>query len=243
MIAYCDCYSGVSGDMLLGALVDAGLALPALAAELAKLGLKDALALASEDVLRGTMRATKVHVDLLQDRYHTSLSLDDLVSLIEDSELSARVREQSRSVLRRLAEAEARVHGMAVEAVRFHEKGVMDLIADIVGVIIGLEQLNVDRLYASSLPLGHGQIEFSHSRSGNLPLPSPTALELLSQAQAPIRAQPTDLELVTPTGAALVTTLAEFCQPAMRLQRIGVGAGGRDLPWPNVLRLWLGEPL
>jgi hypothetical protein len=243
IIAYCDCYSGVSGDMLLGALVDAGLALPALRAELAKLSLTDGVELTSESVHRGTMRATKVHVNLSEDDLHCDFSLDEVVALIESSALSARVHQRSVSVFMRLAEAEARAHGMAVGEIRFHEKGMIDLIVDIVGTVIGLEQLGIERLYASSLPLGHGQINFSHSLAGILPLPSPTALELLSQARTPIRPQRTNFELVTPTGAALLTTLAEFRQPAMQLHRVGVGAGDRELPWPNILRLWLGTPL
>ena len=243
VIAYCDCYSGVSGDMLLGALVDAGLASPALRTELAKLSLTDGVELTSESVHRGTMRATKVHVNLGEDDLHRDFSLDEIVALIESSTLSSRVQKQSVSVFKRLAEAEARAHGMAVGEIRFHEKGMTDLIVDIVGTVIGLEQLGIERLYASSLPLGHGQINFSHSLAGILPLPSPTALELLSQVRTPIRPQPTNFELVTPTGAALLTTLAEFRQPAMQLHRVGVGAGDRELPWPNILRLWLGTPL
>ncbi len=242
MIAYCDCFSGVSGDMLLGALVDAGLALLALSAELAKLSLGDAFTLTCAEVRRGTMRATKVYVNLAEDGYHDQLSLTDLHTLLEGKGLSPRACQQSLATFRRLAEAEAKVHGMPVEEVYFQPESVLDLIVDIVGVVIGLELLAVERLYASALPLGHGQIEFSHSLHGILPLPSPTTLELLSQVQTPTRPQSTDFELVTPTGAALLTTLAEFHQPAMRLHRVGVGAGDRDLPWPNILRLWLGEP-
>jgi uncharacterized protein (DUF111 family) len=189
------------------------------------------------------MRATKVEVTLREEQYHTGFSLADVTGLIEQSGLSPQVRRQSLAVFQRLARAEAKVHGAPVEAVHFHESAIIDLFVDIVGVIIGLERLHIELLYASPVPLGHGQAELSHSRRGTLPLPAPATLELLSQVQAPIRPHPSQLELVTPTGAVLLTSLAKFQQPAMRLHRVGVGAGGWDLPWPNILRLWLGEPM
>jgi hypothetical protein len=127
---------------------------------------------------------------------------------------------------------------MPAEQVHFHEVGAVDAIVDIVGAAWGLEKLGVQSVYASSLPLAGGQIESSH---GTLPLPAPATLELLTMGGAPTHPWQGQKELVTPTGAAILTTLASFKQPAMRLQRLGIGAGGRDLPWPNILRLWLGE--
>ena len=131
------------------------------------------------------------------------------------------------------------MHGTTVEAVHFHEVGAVDAIVDIVGVCAGLDALGIDKLYASALPLGPG---WTNSAHGRIPLPAPATLELLAEANAPTRPAPGPGELVTPTGAALVCELAEFGQPAMQLRRIAVGAGSKEFEWPNVARLWLGEP-
>ncbi|MCB0214276.1 MAG: LarC family nickel insertion protein [Anaerolineae bacterium] len=243
MIAYCDCFSGVSGDMLLGALVDAGMPIAALSDELAKLGLGDAFTLQHEEVKRGTMRATKFHVILKHERYHRSYSLSEITDLLSASTLSERVKTQSLQVFQRLTEAEAYAHSTPLEAVRFHDLAIPDLIIDIVGTIIGLDWFHIETLYTSALPTGHGQAQSSHSAIGVLPLPPPTTMELMSRVKAHIRPAATHLELVTPTGAALITTLAKFELPAMELHCVGNGAGGYQLPWPNVFRLWLGEPI
>jgi hypothetical protein len=146
-------------------------------------------------------------------------------------------------VFQRLAEAEARVHGTAPEQVDFHEVGALDAIVDVCGAVIGLRLLGVDELYCSALPAGGGTVRGAH---GVLPAPAPATLELLAAAGAPVASSAGDrpMELVTPTGAAIVTTLARFERPAMRLDAVGIGAGSRDPEgWPNVLRLWLGERL
>ncbi|MCB0192543.1 MAG: LarC family nickel insertion protein [Anaerolineae bacterium] len=243
MIAYCDCFSGVSGDMLLGALVDAGLPISTLSAELAKLGLGDAFTLQHEEVKRGTMRATKLRVILKHEKYHRSYTLSELTDLLHSSDLSERVKKQSLQIFQRLTQAEARAHSTPLEAVKFHELAIPDLIVDVVGTVIGLDWFHVETLYTSPLPTGQGQAENSHSLMGILPLPSPTTMELMSQVKAHIRPVATHLELVTPTGAAIITTLAKFELPAIQLHCVGNGAGGHKLPWPNVFRLWLGEPI
>jgi uncharacterized protein (TIGR00299 family) protein len=237
-IAYFDCFSGASGDMILGALVDAGLALDDLRQGLAGLPLTGEYTLTAETVQRGALRATQVRVETSDAHSHRHLS--DIVAIIEAGDLSQTVKEKSQAIFRRLAEAEARVHATSIEHVHFHEVGAVDAIVDIVGAVFGLERLGVAQVYASPLPLGGGQVEASH---GTLPLPAPATLELLALAGAPTRPWPADVELVTPTGAAILTTLAQFRQPPMRVARVGYGTGRKEFTWPNVLRLWLGEPL
>jgi len=239
MIAYFDCYSGASGDMILGALVDAGLALGELQSGLSGLLIAGEFLLKSETVQRGALRATLVRVETNHE-HHEHRHLSDIHEIILTSGLSDSVQQKSLLIFRRLAEAEGRVHGVPADQIHFHEVGAVDSIVDILGAVWGLEQLGVSQVYASSLPLGGGQVQSSH---GPLPLPAPATLELLAMAGAPTRPQPGEKELVTPTGAAILTTLASFQQPSMRLHRLGIGAGGRELPWPNVLRVWLGEPL
>jgi hypothetical protein len=148
------------------------------------------------------------------------------------------VKETSQAVFQRLAEGEANVHAAAVNDVHFHEVGAVDSIIDTVGAAIGLEYLAVERVYSSALPMGSGQVNSQH---GILPLPAPATLELLRSAHAHVTPSAAQVELVTPTGAAILATLATFEQPAMTLTGLGVGAGRLDLPWPNVLRLVLGE--
>lgn len=244
-IAYFDCFSGASGDMILGALVDAGLDLDELRQALSGLAIHDEFELSAETVQRGALRATLVRVDTHHNghhhnHHHEHRHLTDITAIIEASQLSPSVLTSSLAVFRRLAEAEGSVHGMPAEHVHFHEVGAVDAIVDIVGAVWGLERLGVSEVYASPLPLGGGSIGSSH---GTLPLPAPAVLALLASAGAPTRPSQTDKELVTPTGAAILTSLAEFKQPPMHLERVGIGAGQRELSWPNILRLWLGTSL
>lgn len=238
-IAYFDCFSGASGDMILGALLDAGLEVDELNQALGGLAIDEEFHLSVQTVQRGALRATLARVEIPHPSHHHR-HLSDIVALIEGSGLSQEVRQKSLAIFRRLAEAEGSVHGVSAEEVHFHEVGAIDSIVDILGAVWGLERLGVTQVYASSLPLGGGTIGSSH---GPLPLPAPATLALLASAGAPTRPSSTDKELVTPTGAAILTSLATFIQPPMRLERVGVGAGQRELPWPNILRLWLGEPL
>jgi pyridinium-3,5-bisthiocarboxylic acid mononucleotide nickel chelatase len=239
-IAYCDCYSGISGDMFLGAMIDAGLSLDELGSELAKLGLEHAYRLDVNETLRGNLHAAKFNVILTRENPSYERNLGGIAEIIQGSTLSPEIIEDSLKIFQRLAEAEARVHGIPVEEVHFHEVGSIDAIVDICGAVIGLHILDIEKLYASAIPLGSGQVESAH---GKLPLPAPATLELLASANAPTYPHQTDKELVTPTGAAILTTLGEFGRSEMVIHRIGVGAGERELPWPNVLRLWIGEPV
>jgi uncharacterized protein (TIGR00299 family) protein len=247
-IAYLDCFSGISGDMLLGALVDAGLSPDELRAELAKLSFRGKdYRLDVAKTQRAGLAATKVTVALEEAASASGghRRLPDIVSLIAQSKLEQRDKEQASKVFRRLADAEARVHGVEPEAVDFHEVGAVDAIVDVVGSVVGLRLLGVEELYCSPLPAGGGVARGAHPSQEGLPVPAPATLELLALAGAPLAAGPdADVELVTPTGAAIVTTLARFQRPAMAVRSVGYGAGARDTEGrPNVLRLWLGEAL
>jgi len=238
MIGYLDTPSGISGDMFLGCLVDAGWPLAELESVVERLGLPpDACTLAQERVMRDPLAATLVTVDAPETHVHRHLG--DIERIIRDAELPVQVQERAVAVFRRLAQAEAAVHGSTVEEVHFHEVGAIDAIVDIAGVCAGLHALGVEKLYASALPLGEGWIDSAH---GRIPLPAPATLALLAEAGAPTRPAPGPGELVTPTGAALLAELAEFRQPRLRVQRVGLGAGRKKFDWPNVARLWLGEP-
>lgn len=236
MIAYFDCYSGISGDMTLGALVDAGVPVDTLIRELRRMHL-NGYRLETEQVTSQSIKGARVTVRLTgQEHHHRHLA--DIEAIIVASSLSGHIQRRSLAVFRRLAEAEAAVHGCSVDEVHFHEVGAIDTIVDVVGSVIGLELLGVERVYASPLPLGSGTIVCDH---GTLPVPAPATLELCRQAGVPVRASDVAAELVTPTGAAILCELATFERPLMRLRGLGYGYGVKELPWPNALRLWVGE--
>jgi uncharacterized protein (TIGR00299 family) protein len=237
-IIYCDCFSGISGDMFLSALLDAGLPVDYLLGQLQSLNLPEPFSLSVEKVRKGPIAASQIKIEI-DPAYHShSRNLEDIRTIITGAPLSEKVRQTSLAVFQRLAEAEAQVHGTTVEAVHFHEVGAVDSIIDIVGAALGLEFLGIERVYASALPMGSGQVQTQH---GILPLPAPATLELLRRARALVVPSSAQVELVTPTGAALLATLATFEQPSMAIAGLGVGAGRLDLPWPNVLRLVIGE--
>lgn len=238
MIAYLDLPSGLSGDMFLGCLVDAGWPIDALHRLITGLHLPpDSWSVRAEPVMRGPLRATLVHVNVTEGDQHRHLH--DVRQIIEAADLPSEVQAGAIAVFTRLAEAEASVHGTSVEAIHFHEVGALDAIIDIVGVVAGLHALGIERLYASGVPLGEGWTRSAH---GRIPLPAPATLNLLAAANAPNRPAPGPGELVTPTGAALLAELATFTQPPLILQRIGLGAGQKEFDWPNVARLWLAQP-
>ena len=236
-IAYLDCFSGVSGDMLLGALIDAGASVAALRVELAKLPL-EGYELEARKVTRAGLAATRAIVEVAAD--HSPRTLTDVLEVIERSKLPTGDKKKGSLVFQRLAEAEAQVHGETVETVHLHDVGAVDAIVDVMGTVVGLRLLEVEALYSSALPVGSGSVEGPH---GTLPVPAPATLELLARAGAPVRAANGERgELVTPTGAAIVTALAKFERPEMTLERAGYGAGSREIAGrPNVLRLWVGE--
>lgn len=234
--AYCDCFSGISGDMFLGALVDAGVPVDVLREQLGRLNLPEAVDIRAEETRKGALRACLVDVVVGESHHHRHFT--DIAAMIEESGLSDAVKRVSQSIFRILAEAEARVHGTSIEQVHFHEVGALDSIADIVGAAVGLEYLGIERLYASAVPFSGGQVQTQH---GTLPVPAPATLEVLSRAHAQMTPSPAQVELITPTGAAILAALATFERPNLVVTGVGVGAGKRELPWPNIFRLILGE--
>lgn len=236
--AYFNCIGGASGDMILGAMLDCGLPLEALVKGLEGLSLPG-YRLDSRPARRGFIRGTQALVETWEPP-GTPASLPEMFRLIDNSSLPPRVKEKARAILQRLGQAEARVHGVAEAEVHFHEMGV-DTLVDITGAVLGLELLGIEAVYSSPLPAGEGTVETRHH--GLLPLPAPAVLELMAQARAPLRTgAPARGEFTTPTGAAILTTLARFEQPTIYLEKVGYGVGSRDLPeLPNVLGLWLGE--
>ncbi len=235
---YLDCFSGVSGDMCLGALVDAGVPLAKIEAALKGLPLSG-WSLSAERVTRAGIAATQVVVSLDHHHEHPHRGLGDVLAVIEGGSLERRVAERSAAVFRNLAEAEAAVHGTDPESVHFHEVGAVDAICDIVGTVVGLEELGLDALKFSTVMLGGGTVKAAH---GVLPVPAPATVELLKGL--PTAGGPVDVELTTPTGAALLKTLGEPSAhwPQMSVVAVGYGAGSRDLSGlPNVLRLAVGS--
>jgi len=236
--AFFDCFAGISGDMTLGAMLDAGLDHSALEEALHSLDLPG-FQLQTRRVSKGHLMGVKVDFLLAEDQPPRSYA--DIVGLISNAGLSRGVKDLSLRMFRMLAEVEARIHGQTVEEVHFHELGAADTILDVVGVAFGVESLGITRAFVSPIPQGWGMIAGAH---GRLPNPAPAALDLLKG----FTVYGTDLpgELVTPTGAVILRALeadSELCPP-LRLEKVGYGAGSRDLPGhPNLLRLYLGEPL
>jgi uncharacterized protein (TIGR00299 family) protein len=238
MIGYLDLPSGISGDMFLGCLLDAGWTLEQLKKTVEQLSLSSTeWAIEVKPVLKGALRAIRVEVLVDEGRHDRRLA--DITALIQKCTLPPIVKVRAVAIFTRLANAEARVHGSSPEDIHFHEVGAVDAIIDIVATVAGLHDLGIDQLYASALPLGPA---WGTSAHGKIPMPAPATLELLAAVGAPTRAAPGPGELVTPTGAAILAELACFEQPQMRLSRIGVGCGEKDFAWPNIARLWIGEP-
>ena len=193
-IAYADCFSGISGDMFLAALLDAGLPLDILRNGIEKLNLYEKVELRLSETHKGALRASMLEVIVPQSHQHRHLS--DILDILSASHLSDNVRQTTARIFNLLAEAEARVHGESVEQIHFHEVGALDSIVDVTGAAIGMEALGIERLYASSLPYGSGTVNSDH---GILPLPAPATLEVLRLAHAPLTPSPSQFELVTPT--------------------------------------------
>lgn len=236
-IAYFDCFAGISGDMILGALVDAGLGLEVLEEELGKLRL-DGFRLDAKKVKRCSITGTKVEVTIDHSQ-HSHRQLSHILGIVKESRLHPQVQEDCQAIFTRLAEAEAKVHGTTVEHVHFHEVGALDSIVDIVGSIIGLHQLRVDKICSSPLHLGSGFVMAEH---GKLPVPAPGTAELIKGV--PAYSTEVEGELTTPTGAAIITTLARQFGPIppMKIQQVGYGAGSKEFPsLPNLLRVMIGE--
>lgn len=235
-IAYLDCFSGASGDMILGALVDAGVPLADLRADVARLGI-EGLDLGAERVMRRGVEATKIHVIVpAGDKAHRHLH--HIEKLIDAAALDAEVKDTAVAIFRNLARAEGKIHGIAPEKVHFHEVGAFDAIADVVGAAAGFRRLGASEIRASALPLGSGFVDCQH---GRFPVPGPATAELLRGV--PVVMGEGEGELVTPTGAAILTTVCRSFGEAgaFTIDRIGYGAGTRERKdVPNVLRLVTG---
>jgi len=234
-IAYLDCISGISGDMTLGALIDAGVELAAVQQGIDSLGLPDCR-LAVNEVKKAGFRALQLTVE--HEPEHKHRHLHHIEAMIDGSALNERQRDMARRIFRKLAEAEAKVHGTTIEKVHFHEVGAVDSIADIVGSAIAWDRLGVERIVCSPIPTGSGFVEIAHGRCS---IPAPATGELLGGV--PLAESAVEGELTTPTGAAIVAALVdEFGPvPAMTIERIGYGAGQKDFAHPNVLRLLVGQ--
>jgi len=250
-IAYIDAFSGLSGDKFLGALVDAGVPLETIQYELKKLRI-DGYRIEAKSVIKGVIACTKVNViiqgghednhdhahphELPHEYPHRSYA--SIKQMIEESDLSPRVKTCSLAIFLNLAKAEAKIHGSEVDAVHFHEVGAVDAIVDIVGTCIGFDTLEIDVIHSSPIALGSGFVNSDH---GKIPVPAPATLELLKNT--PVQQTDIQNELTTPTGAAIISTLAEQFgpMPPMTYDHVAYGAGTRDLEIPNALRIILGE--
>lgn len=236
-IAYLDCFSGASGNMLLGAFIDAGVPEEALLKAVEQIGLAG-FKLDARQIRENSLQATRVTIQLPDNEPHRNFS--DISNLITSSSLPEQVQEKSIAIFRRLAEAEAKVHGCSIEQVHFHEVGAVDAIIDIVGTVTCYDELGIQKLICSALPLSHGWVKCAH---GDLPLPAPAVCNLLKGV--PVYGEDIKQELVTPTGAAIIKELADDFGPVppMRLQKSGYGAGTlqREDNRPNLLRLIVGE--
>src|SRR5260370_5631627 len=240
---YVDWFSGASGDMLAGALFDAGVSVDDVRAGLLSLPVSG-WTLDAEAIHSHGLRGTRAKVKLTQpDQPHRGLG--EVVRIIRQGSLPPDVIARACAVFERLADVEALIHGTSVDEVEFHEVGAIDAIVDVVGVVLGFTLLDVDwrKLTCSGLPTGSGWVR---SAQGRLPVPAPATLELLRRAQAPLRSSPEPGEageLTTPTGAALLTVLARFApEPVLdRVTQVGYGFGTRELAWPNAVRLMIGE--
>jgi pyridinium-3,5-bisthiocarboxylic acid mononucleotide nickel chelatase len=231
---YFDCFAGASGDMILGALVDCGLNPEDLLKELERLNLSG-YSISFEKVNRSGISSTKAHVKVAEEHRHRHLK--NILKIIDESGLSETVKHRSSAIFTRLAQAEAKVHNQPIEKVHFHEVGAMDAIIDVVGCSIGFEMLNIERFICSDLHVGSGWVEMEH---GRFPVPPPAVAELLKGF--PVYSTDIQGELMTPTGAAIISTLSEYQKlPQLTVEQIGHGAGTREYKsFPNVCRILIG---
>lgn len=235
--AYFDCFSGISGDMLIGALLDLGLDINFLKKELEKLNLKG-YNIEFKKIVKNGISAIKFDVVENHKHHHEERSLKEINKIIGNSKLDNETKNTIKKIFLKIGAAEAKIHNKPVDKIHFHEIGAIDTIIDVTGAVIGFKKLGIGRIYCSKLNVGTGFVEFSH---GKWPVPAPATAEILKDI--PIYHNNIEAELVTPTGAAIITTLSsEFGEmPAMKVEKIGYGAGSRDLKQPNVLRVFLGK--
>ncbi|MFC2033144.1 nickel pincer cofactor biosynthesis protein LarC [Chloroflexota bacterium] len=234
-IAYFDCFSGVSGDMILGGLIDAGLDIQELESELGKLKISG-YKIKAEKTARKGISGTKFSVDIIEQNVERRLK--DILEIAERSDLDDDTKDLSKKIFKELALVEAKIHGKSIEEIHFHEVGGLDSIIDVFGSLIGIKKLGIEATYLSKLHVGTGFLECQH---GILPVPAPATLELLKGI--PIFSKGIEAELATPTGVCILKTLSKSfgTMPEMRVEKIGYGAGSRELEIPNLLRVYVGE--
>lgn len=235
-ILYLDCHSGISGDMFLGSMLDAGLPFEVLKDTLAGLSL-DGYKLTIEPFHDKGIQGSRFHVVPTEQEQPTR-HLSDIAALLQTSQLPETARATAIAIFRTLGEAEATVHGVTLEEVHFHEVGAIDAIIDITGAAIALHAMNIEQVYASPLPFTHGHLHMAH---GLMPLPAPATLEILRRVKAPWVPCPIEGELVTPTGAAILATVAHFETPAIAIEQVGYGFGQKKVIWPNCVRACIGQ--
>ena len=236
VVAYFDCFSGVAGDMILGAIVDLGVDIDFFKKEIGKLGISG-YSIDVKKVKKNNVIASDVYITVDESEQHHR-SFKDIKKIIDNSSLDDDVKDLSKKIFYNLAVAEGKVHKVDVDDVHFHEVGAVDSIIDIVGSVIGLKKLGVDQIFCSSLPLGSGTVECAH---GVIPIPAPATVELVKNI--PTYQSNAKHEMVTPTGAALVTTLAESFgdMPEIKIEKTGYGSGKIKSDMPGVLRVYLGK--
>jgi uncharacterized protein (TIGR00299 family) protein len=235
VVAYFDCFSGIAGDMILGALIDAGLNVTDLKKELQKLNISG-YKIQTKKITYNNIVGTDVNIDIKETHVHRHLS--DINQIIEKSKLDADIKKLSKQIFLNLAKAESKVHSISIDEVHFHEVGAVDAIIDIVGAVIGLKKLKITKIFCSPLPMGKGFVTCAH---GIIPIPAPATVELVKDI--PVYSDERKQELVTPTGAAIITTVADQFgnMPLMKINKIGYGSGKIKSDYPNMLRVFLGE--
>jgi len=235
--AYFDCFSGISGDMIVAALIDLGMDFDFLKKELEKLNLKD-YRIRSKKIVKNWIAATQFDVIETRGNLHQERNLKEINRVIENSKLDGEIKNLIKKIFLKMAGAEAKIHNKPIDKIHFHEIGAIDTIIDVAGAVIGLKKMGIGKVYCSRLNVGTGFVEFSH---GKFPVPAPATAEILKGV--PVYSNDVEAELVTPTGAAIITTLAEKFgeMPAINVEKIGYGAGTKDLGQPNVLRVFLGQ--
>ena len=233
--AYFDCFSGIAGDMILGGLIDLGVDINFLKNELKKINI-DGYKIDINKIEKNHISAIDVVIKFKKENDHRNLK--NINNLIDESKLSKNIKKLSKKIFFRLAKAESKIHNVKIDEIHFHEVGAIDSIIDIIGSVIGLDKLGIKHVYCSRIPLGKGFTKCSH---GIIPIPAPATVELLKNV--PVYQTDSDHEMVTPTGAAIITTIAENFgdMPCMKINKIGYGSGKIESKKPGLLRIFLGE--
>lgn len=237
-IGYFDCFSGASGDMILGALIDVGLSQKKLKEELDKLNIPT-VQVKVKKINKAGILATKVNIEGRKEEKHHR-NLKEIIEIVEKSYIASEVKEKSIDIFKRIAQAEAKIHGLPVEEIHFHEIGGLDSVVDVVFSVWGVHELGLEEIYVSRINVGTGFVKCEH---GILPVPAPATLLLMKNK--PVYSTGVERELLTPTGAAILSSLGSHFGhlPEMNIEKVGYGAGKDDLPQPNVLRLIIGSSL